>query len=315
VVEVPYTDEWRVRANGESSTRARKLTGVVLQETHAYLHAFLRSGERSPRAMEVATAAIEQNAADYSAWALRWACAQAAVALAATDKRSGPLLDELRYTEELAESMPKNYQLWNHRRLACAMLAHLVEAPVRATLSQREDAFTAAVLEDDAKNYHAWAHRVWMIDFFKMHAHELAFTAAHIELDDRNNSAWNARFTALHRLHGAESTPAGVAWPDEVVASEMRLVRSCIERDAANESAWAYAKAVALAARTQDALNGASLVQRRAVPRLLQATNTTLACRHCWCHVGETSRMQPCGLRACGCCRSEGCRRRRHGRC
>lgn len=54
--------------------------------------------------------------------------------------------------------------------------------------------FTAAALELDAKNYHAWAHRQDMIQTFDLWAHELEYVEKLIKEDVRNNSAWNQRF-------------------------------------------------------------------------------------------------------------------------
>ena len=215
------------------------------------MHAVLATGECSPRALEVASAVIAQNSADYSAWALRWACAQEAVAAAPPDGAASPLLDELRFTEELAEESPKNYQLWNHRRLVAGALAQ--QSPAMSTaVGEREDAFTSAVLEGDAKNYHAWAHRAWLAHTFAgQPARDLAFTRAHLELDDRNNSAWNGRFTTLGVMHGSAS------WPPEVAAQELQLAHGCLDADAGNESAWAYAVAAARAGCVPDALHGA----------------------------------------------------------
>lgn len=54
--------------------------------------------------------------------------------------------------------------------------------------------FTAAALEIDAKNYHAWAHRQDMIQTFDLWAQELEYVEKLIKEDVRNNSAWNQRF-------------------------------------------------------------------------------------------------------------------------
>jgi protein farnesyltransferase/geranylgeranyltransferase type-1 subunit alpha len=51
--------------------------------------------------------------------------------------------------DSFAEENPKNYQIWYHRR---AIVEELGEAT-------RELEFCAKVFREDAKNYHAWAHR------------------------------------------------------------------------------------------------------------------------------------------------------------
>ena len=50
---------------------------------------------------------IEQNSANYTAWAYRRRCL---VALQCS------LTDELEFAERIAVDTPKNYQLWHHRR-------------------------------------------------------------------------------------------------------------------------------------------------------------------------------------------------------
>lgn len=58
--------------------------------------------------------------------------------------------------DTFAEENPKNYQIWYHRRA-------IVE---RSGNASRELAFTASVFDVDAKNYHAWSHRLfWLILF------------------------------------------------------------------------------------------------------------------------------------------------------
>ena len=281
------------------------------------MHAVLASGECSRRALEVATAVIGQNSADYSAWALRWACAQAAVAGAAPDGASSPLLDELRFTEELAEESPKNYQLWNHRRLVAGALAQQ-SAALSAAVGEREDAFTAAVLEGDAKNYHAWAHRAWLAHTFAdQPGRDLAFTRSHLELDDRNNSAWNGRFTTLGLMHGHSH------WPPGVAAEELQLAHACLDADPGNESAWAYAVAVARAGDVPDALHGARgtridpWADDASGPLYMLCADPHAPCppaRHCARGAGRALGLQLCRGRAGGRGRG-GCRcRRRKGR-
>lgn len=40
----------------------------------------------------------------------------------------------------------------------------------------RELAFTARALIGDSKNYHAWAHRQWVLETFKLWENELTYT-------------------------------------------------------------------------------------------------------------------------------------------
>ena len=241
---------------------------AVWKERHAYFQALQAAGEVSARAHRLTTDLIELNGANYTAWAWRMRCTQAAVAAAAAEaeedgsRRCAPLLAELRFTEEYAETNAKNYQLWNHRRLVAAALAEEqlacggggagAAAAAAALVGGREDEFTAAVLCADEKNYHAWSHRVWAVAAFGLFERELAFTERLLQSDGRNNSAWNARFSALART-GAQPQPRRLG--EEEAARELRLAGWHLSCDPGNEAAWAYARGVASSAGAHQQLH------------------------------------------------------------
>ena len=120
--------------------------------------------------------------------------------------------------------------------------------------ASRELTLTAEVLEDDAKNYHAWQHRAWVVDAFGLHAGEAAFTASLIGRDARNNSAWHHRWVALQLAAGGRTggTPVGLA--ADVVAGEVAFVTAALHRAALNESAWSYLRALLDAAAPRSLL-------------------------------------------------------------
>ena len=55
--------------------------------------------------------------------------------------------------ERIAERSPKNYQVWQHRKVIVEWLGD----------GSGEPTFTTVHLCDDAKNYHAWSHRQWAV--------------------------------------------------------------------------------------------------------------------------------------------------------
>lgn len=57
-------------------------------------------------------------------------------------------------------------------------------------------------LETDAKNYHAWAHRVAVASTFGLWEQEIEVVSQLLEKDVRNNSAWNHRLQAV--MHTAD---------------------------------------------------------------------------------------------------------------
>lgn len=105
--------------------------------------------------------------------------------------------------DELAVLFLKTYQVWHHRRL----LVSLTQQP------KRELDFIRRGLEADAKNYHTWSYRQWLLGSFAgrgasvtdaegdvkdvdedLWIGELDFVDTMLAQDVRNNSAWHHRF-------------------------------------------------------------------------------------------------------------------------
>lgn len=124
-----------------------------------------------------------------------------------------PLLAaELTLMDQLAVTFLKTYQVWHHRRL----LVPLAQQP------QRELAFIKRGLEVDAKNYHTWSYRQWLLaacygpgaaadasnadsvldEADGVWAGELDFVDAMLAQDVRNNSAWHHRFFVVYASRG-----------------------------------------------------------------------------------------------------------------
>jgi protein farnesyltransferase/geranylgeranyltransferase type-1 subunit alpha len=98
-----------------------------------------------------------------------------------------PLDLELRLMDELAVKHLKTYQVWHHRRL--------ILTEIRKPGPELE--FIARSLKVDAKNYHTWSYRQWILAYFNDNAlwsNELEFVEQMLTHDLRNNSAWHHRF-------------------------------------------------------------------------------------------------------------------------
>jgi protein farnesyltransferase/geranylgeranyltransferase type-1 subunit alpha len=190
--------------------------------------ALVVAGECSARGLEVTEAAINCNAANYTAWAYRRRC------LAALDERA-TWEAELGWSAEQVRDNPKNYQVWFHRR---RIVEHL-DAADAAELQ-----FVAECLLDDLKNYHAWGYRQWLLKANGgLWADELAYTAALIADDPYNNSAWNQRHFALAQSAALASEDA--AANAAAGAEELDFARRELRRGAENESPYAFMRAVA----------------------------------------------------------------------
>jgi protein farnesyltransferase/geranylgeranyltransferase type-1 subunit alpha len=89
--------------------------------------------------------------------------------------------------DELAVKYLKTYQVWHHRRL----LLMITRKP------GPELWFVEASLKADAKNYHTWSYRQWLLAYFNdedLWSGELDFVDTMLVQDIRNNSAWHHRF-------------------------------------------------------------------------------------------------------------------------
>lgn len=90
---------------------------------------------------------------------------------------------------------------------------------------------TALILSQDAKNYHAWQHRQWVISTYSLFSKELEFVEGLISNDVRNNSAWTQRYFVINRT--SQFTP-------DIVEREIKFCEEKILAAPKNESAWNY---------------------------------------------------------------------------
>lgn len=116
------------------------------------------------------------------------------------------------------------------------------------------------VLVGDAKNYHAWQFRIWLVrlclhrsshhsddaldaqnsvDVADVLLKELAMTEKLIRQDELNNSAWNYRlfvFDLCQKLN--------ITLPHSMMDSEACFVEEMADRDRSNISVQRYSKAI-----------------------------------------------------------------------
>lgn len=124
-----------------------------------------------------------------------------------------PLDLELRLMDELAVKHLKTYQVWHHRRLLLTEMRK--PAP--------ELEFIAKSLKVDAKNYHTWSYRQWLLAYFnddELWKGELDFVERMLTDDIRNNSAWHHRFFTVFQ----SGTRQGDEDRDEVLRRELAYV-------------------------------------------------------------------------------------------
>ena len=206
--------------------------------------------ELSARALALTEHLVKLNPSNYSVWQYR-----SHILLSFNEPQR--LRDELDFLEALAHSNMKNYQVWQHRRLIVSALGD----------PSRELAFVAENLERDAKNYHTWAYRQWILAHFagldnvadKQKAGpgagqfphlwdgELAYTEQLLNEDVRNNSAWNHRWFCIFgrkaRKPSSSDDDAVRAWEEDLkkaIRVEIGFTKAQIALAPNNNSAWNY---------------------------------------------------------------------------
>ncbi|KZT60974.1 protein prenylyltransferase [Calocera cornea HHB12733] len=225
------------------------------KDATSYFRAIYVAKEYSPRVLDLTLEIIKQNASHYTVWQYRY---RTLLSL------NSPLTAELHLLSKLLPTHLKSYQAWNHRRL---LLLQLGKKAARGEL-----AFAEIALAKDAKNYHTWVYREWLLcNFFAptpaitasshpdpeqesgsaepvpvieeldedesadedVWREEVAFTDRMLEDDVRNNSVWHHRFFVL--FEGPRAKPTG-----ELVQSEIEYTKHAISLAPSNASAWSY---------------------------------------------------------------------------
>lgn len=200
-----------------------------------------KAKERSERALALTYELIELNPAYYFVWDFRFEIVRAIgsdvfdyklVGLTPSAPAQPETSEDGEFVNQFTLSKSKNYQIWNYRAL---LLDRHNELWYRG-----EKLIVSMVLEDDAKNFHAWSHLRWVITQSVKHAPQafdavqlLADCTALLLEDVFNNSVWAYRFFLL-------KTYPSLLDIDE----ELKLVTAHIASAPSNESAWSYLSGV-----------------------------------------------------------------------
>jgi protein farnesyltransferase/geranylgeranyltransferase type-1 subunit alpha len=235
-----FSDVTPIPDASDADAPARINHTAEFSATAGYLRAALASGDTSPRVLPLTESAVQQNMANYSAWALR----RSALLASRAD-----LAAELRWQQGVvrAKDAWKNYQVWQHRRVLSVALGG-------ADAGAAERAFVDEAFADDAKNYHAWSHRQWAANALPLAGGgvdswvgEAAFARECLERDVLNNSAWNHLWFALSRGGGAPRAVVSDGRAPSVLeaADAVTFAVSALARAPANESAWSFIRALA----------------------------------------------------------------------
>ncbi|KAK6612347.1 prenyltransferase alpha subunit [Botrytis cinerea] len=170
-------------------------------------------------------------------------------------------LAQIAYTDEYAEAMgylravmaskeysPRVLELTEH--IITLNAAHYTVWLYRATtlfaLSSSVADELAFMFDEDAKNYHVWSYRQYLVlklDMFN--EAELKSVEDLIRRDVRNNSAWSYRFFLVfsdpkYSTKGLKANEFDEKIPKEIVDREIEYAKSATYEAPQNQSSWNY---------------------------------------------------------------------------
>jgi protein farnesyltransferase/geranylgeranyltransferase type-1 subunit alpha len=242
---------------------------------YGFFRAILHNDEVTWRALKLTATCLQLNPANYTVWHYRRRCLNTLHRTDHVDSNTGSSTDwsyvkaDLDMAASLGGDNPKNYQIWYHRRAILEQLPPKVFLPM---VQYRELEYVHTVLCVDAKNYHAWSHRQWVISnmvssimkiassttannteeavmlqqcdiLSSLWDSELAWVEQLLQDDLRNNSAWNYRWYVCHNrnLHAVSEDKSTVSKISLSIASiEMDYALRMARIDPYNESPWKY---------------------------------------------------------------------------
>ncbi|KAJ7090253.1 rab-protein geranylgeranyltransferase [Mycena belliarum] len=155
------------------------------------------------------------------------------------------LTEELSMTTAALKMHPKVYWIWNHRRWC---LENVPDGPGtdtegdingwRKSYWDKELFVDEKMLDADARNFHAWSYRRYILagmPVAKPETAELAYTTRKIESNFSNFSAWHQRTKILSSLWGS-----GRLDYSKSKEEEFELVRNAMYTDPNDQSVWMY---------------------------------------------------------------------------
>lgn len=138
-------------------------------------------------------------------------------------------------TQQLLELNPELHTIWNYRRQILLRLPQWTSH--RQQLLEQELEFLMAIIPKNIKSYWMWNHRIWALSQLPhpKWEKELGLVAKLLEVDARNFHGWNYRRFVVSRLKQSMATEEQRLQVDK---SEFEFTTQQINRDCANHAAW-----------------------------------------------------------------------------
>ena len=125
-------------------------------------------------------------------------------------------------------------------------------------LFDNEFEFLDRIFESDSKNYHAWSHRIWLVERFELwgEPRHIEFVENMLDRDVSNNSAWSFRYFLVMRK-------SKDMFSKSIVNMELRYVTNTrLPQNYKNEAVWSYMRGF-LASTKEEATNSQKTTAKR----------------------------------------------------
>ncbi|KAG0351202.1 hypothetical protein BG005_009318 [Podila minutissima] len=233
------------KAESPEALKAREEKEAVLVREYLGLKDSLKeivdSNRRDNEALKITTALLRKSPDYYTIWNVRRTILKEGF-LDNADEETANIIytNELEFVQDNLRLNPKSYFMWNHRRWCLENMSK--------PSWDKELGMVGKFLEMDARNFHGWDYRRYIIrqmdlqdgqnkDTVLARAQtEFDFTTAKISQNFSNYSAWHNRSTLLGKL--AENLTEQER--EATVDNEFDLVKNAIYTDPEDQSAWLY---------------------------------------------------------------------------
>lgn len=190
------------------------------QKLNSIFRSILEKNEISERVFLLTKLIIEASSTNYMGWYIRRKCLDV-LQLSNEDNKN-----ELDWMNEVTLQNPKNYQLWNHRKIVVDRLS---------SYSNEIDIINK-IFDEESKNYHAWCHRIWVTRRYNQYNSQYEYSTYMINKDVRNNSAWNFRYFTINYMVESMSEQEKADFLKNEISFSLRNLKLDYE----NESCLSY---------------------------------------------------------------------------
>ncbi|EIM90234.1 rab-protein geranylgeranyltransferase [Stereum hirsutum FP-91666 SS1] len=202
-----------------------------------------KSQDWSQDAFDLTSRLLSTNPEFYTVWNYRRNILLRGIFLVSSAKEIYELLtNDLAMTTIALKAHPKVYWIWNHRRWCLESIPDGGDGDDtqgwKKTSWQREMGLVEKMLEADARNFHAWNYRRYVLAGMPVRWSEIAelgFTTKKIESNFSNFSAWHQRTKILSSLWDSGKLNRAAT-----LQQEFDLVQNAMYTDPNDQSVWLY---------------------------------------------------------------------------